>query len=111
MSSMRPIFSKAVYSHAQHVCEYSSVVTVMYGVTVPDSRSRSAICPHTTHNTLASSLPSIVGDADSHSLDAGSLDDTRASMPSSRGIVGDCRCDLASYSRSYPRAELCFSWS
>lgn len=39
----------------------------------------------------------MVGDADSKSSDAGSLHDSRAAMPSSMDIVGDCQGDLASY--------------
>lgn len=46
--------------------------------------------------TLASSLPSMVDDADSESSDTGSLDESRASMPWSEDIDGDCQGDLSS---------------
>ena len=42
------------------------------------------------------------GDADSKSSDAGSLHDSRAAMPSSMDIVGDCQGDLASYRYGAP---------
>lgn len=120
MSSMRPIFSKAVYSHAKHIVkahEWSwspthMLYTLATNATLREGNAEGVhkfyrnaqtsktlfqyACCSYSEVTIASSLPSVVDDTGSDSSDAGSWNESRASMLWSRDIDGDCQCDLAS---------------